>query len=403
MSDDDERLVRLLFLNAYLLRPVSLGIGRRRWEPGAAPAVADRADELGRTLAGAYDVVALSEVFTGADRDRVVRGWTSAGRNPDVVVGPPGGRGRAQGPTLVSSGLVTVADGPQVVRSDWHRFAAQGHRLADADPWAAKGVLLAELDVGLAGHVDLYSTHLCAGGGLLPGFGRRAAATDVVRREQAAELAGFVTATHRPENLVVVVGDMNVSVVSDGSDDPARPQRDLLATLGALGLEDLWDRGDRGPGPTSSMDRFPDAVGPPDPSDDRLADDAPRASTGVSAGARSDRGARIDRAFVERTTEQHQIIVRHATIRRRRLPRRPGAPDSDRLAHLSDHLGLHVELRLRSAGAGMGQAPAPGRGHRRPPPGHRRPPGPPGPPGEALTGAMIASTRLAGTVRSPAR
>lgn len=332
MADPPPQALRLLFLNAYLLRPVSLGVGRWRWEPGAAPAVADRATELGAALAPDHDVVALAEAFRPADRARVLRAW--AGRPHQVAVGPEAGWSPAQGATAVASGLLTVSAGPRIVRRDTVRFTVRGSRLADADPWAAKGALMVELDVGLPGRVELYSTHLCAGGGLLPGRGDRKAATDPVRRAQAEQLAAFVAATHRPGNLVVVVGDMNVEEDTPG-------HHDLAAALGAVGLDDLWERLGLGWGPTSTLDVEAAVVARPDP--------APAASTDPRRADGTPVGGRIDRVFLARPRPDDGLVVAAARLRRRALARRTGAPDRHRLAHLSDHLALELELDLAAS------------------------------------------------------
>lgn len=331
--------LRLLFLNAFLLRPLSLGLGPLRWEPGAAPAVADRADELGRTVAGAYDVIALAEAFTAAERDRVRAGWP-AGARPAVAVGPEGGWGRSGGRTTTSSGLATLVDGPEVVRVERHRYRAVGHRLADADPWAAKGVLLVEVDVGLPGGLEVYSTHLCAGGGLLPVGGDRVAGTDAVRRAQAEELVAFVEAHHRPGNVALVVGDVNVPAGGG-------PDTELASVLGRMGLEDLWPRLGRGPGVTCGLERVGAELGRPDPVDPRFADDD--IGVGSVGGEGVDPPERIDRAFLQRPRPEHGLVVEAALLRRRPFPRRADAPDRHRLPFLSDHMGLHLELTLAPA------------------------------------------------------
>ena len=68
MADEHERIVRLLFWNAFLLRPRIIPYGPPLPAVGrlAAPAVPERATAIGRTLAGSYDVVALAEVFDPA-------------------------------------------------------------------------------------------------------------------------------------------------------------------------------------------------------------------------------------------------------------------------------------------------------------------------------------------------
>src|SRR5690606_823428 len=116
---------------------------------------------------------------------------------------------------FASSGLFTLVDGHRIARRATHRFRTRGSYLHDADALANKGVLLVEIDLGDAGgNLELYSTHLCWGTGLLPGGNAQdPRRRHRVRMAQLDELTRFVKRTHRPGNVIAVVGDMNVPAV----------------------------------------------------------------------------------------------------------------------------------------------------------------------------------------------
>ncbi len=343
MADEHERIVRLLFWNAYLLRPRIIPYGPPLPAVGrlAAPAVPERATAIGRTLAGAYDIVALAEVFDPAERKRVLEGW--AGR-PDAtaVVGPE----RSVAPLAnASGGLLTIADGLRLTRTDRYVFRARGERRYDADAWANKGVLLAEVDPGVGGpgRIEVFSTHLYWGTGLLGG----ARALDPERRRalrsaQIAELVAFVARAHRPENVAIVVGDFNVPAHDPDGPDPAGAYDELSAALGSLGLVDTWAEAGVGPGFTCGPATDPFDEDDPDAPgyllDDPAADPAGEAS-------RPER-LRIDSVWVQRAAADHRLAVTFGRPRRRAFPRPVGAPRLADLPRLSDHLALSVELTV---------------------------------------------------------
>jgi endonuclease/exonuclease/phosphatase family metal-dependent hydrolase len=173
--------------------------------------------------------------------------------------------------------------------------------------------------------------------------GDRVAGTDAVRQAQAEELVAFVAATHRPASLALVVGDLNVPAGGP-------PDRDLAATLGRAGLEDLWLTAGRGPGETCGLERVAATLGRLDPADPRFAPDDSSDPEGADGRAAAvEPPERIDRVFLQRPRPEHGVAVQGAVLRRRPFPRRADAPDRHRLAHLSDHLGLHLELSLAAA------------------------------------------------------
>lgn len=332
--------LRLLFLNAFLLRA-----GRLPW-PGraryvhSAPAVDARAHELGPRLAGRYDVAALSEVFDLGERHAVVSGWRRAQprrrhHRLRVAVGPPLLR---RLPLLKTSGLFTLVDGPALVRTATHLYRTRGHRFLDSDAWAHKGALMVEVDVGRSANLEVFSTHLIAGGDLLlpRERGHRSAVGDF-RQAQAHELLDFVRRSHRPGNATLLVGDFNIDAL-----DPSPAYADLAGAMDDAGYDDLWVEHGVGPGWTSDLLRLPAELVVPDPvNPDLCLDEVPS-----DAPADERAGGRIDHAWLRRPRDGDEVRVEVRAVRRAAFARPEGAEGGDELAYLSDHLGLHLELTL---------------------------------------------------------
>ena len=330
--------VRVLFWNTYLLKVGSLPGVRPLHEK---PLVGARAEEVGAVLAAdAYDVVALAEVF----REQEVRPLLHAAGVDAVaaVRGPLADRPR----TVTSSGLLSWAGHP-IVRHESTEFVRRGRRLSDSDAWASKGVLLVEVDLGLAANLEVFSTHLFDGGDLLRSRARhRSPEIPEIRHAQVQQLLGFVDAVHRPENVALGVGDFNVDAEGRGA-DPEAPSGEgadaaarLAEVMGDAGFDDAWPMVGTGPGWTCDLrqapaDRFPaDAEQP-----EMCAEPAPPARPG-------DPLSRIDHAYLQRPMPSHRIDVQLRAFRRRAFPRAEGAPASNVMRTLSDHAGLHLELEL---------------------------------------------------------
>ncbi len=322
--------LRVLFLNTYLLRVFEAEIGRRRLTVASKPRVGERAGELGRALHGDYDVLAFAELFDERDLHSLISGWPETG-TPSAHVGPV-----STAPGVVqTSGLVTIVDGLDVGRVAVRGFVERGRRLHDADAWAEKGALFCEVAIGDV-TLEVTSTHLFAGGGLLPRAPWRRRVGRAVRERQIDELGAFVDDHHRAGNPQLVVGDFNVPA-ADPDGAPTDAYRQLCSRFD--GLDDLWERdADRGPGPTADI-----VEGTPlftvDDEDarfyrDRASDpDTPRPARVCE---------RIDYAFGSPGIE----VV---SMRRRRLPRPADASGRSEIDLMSDHVGLHLELRLGSA------------------------------------------------------
>ena len=68
---------------------------------------------------------------------------------------------------FAGSGLMTVAFDKRLVSSQRKEFGYQGDPLRDADAWSRKGMLRTVLELAPGWRVELYSTHLFNGGGIL--------------------------------------------------------------------------------------------------------------------------------------------------------------------------------------------------------------------------------------------
>lgn len=340
--------IRLVFWNTYLLHPHPIpgGPGLPAIAELAAPAVPARATEIGAALGRRFDVAALAETFEPADHARIRAAW--GGDTLRSADGPP--RSILRGPLgFASSGLHTIVDGRRITREATHRFRTRGSYLHDADALANKGVLLVEIDLGLGdegGDLELYSTHLCWGTGLLPGKrGIDPYRRHRVRMAQVDELVGFVERTHRPGNVIAVVGDMNVPAVRPSyPDGPTVEYDDLMARLGTLGLVDVWTTHGTGAGATcgAQSDVFADQVDPDDP--DALVDDDSRLAAADPADLAE--RERIDYVFLAEPDATQRVRVEATAMRRYAFPRAAGAPKRHKLARMSDHLAIGVDLKI---------------------------------------------------------
>jgi len=332
--------VRVLFYNTFLLRALRLPGGRWLHQKPEVPA---RVREIGAALQDAYDVAALAEVFVPEDREVLVAAaGTGAPSALAVAIGPDAHPPAA----LTSSGLVTLSRRP-LVRQATHELRERGRRRSDSDAWAAKGVLLAEVDLGQPGNLEVYSTHLFYGGDLWRSAARhRSPALHRIRQAQVEELLAFVDATHRPGNVALVVGDLNIDAEGNGPDgqDPERglaAAEDLREAMDVAGFDDVWSVAGNGPGWTCDLLVAPAERFPADPDDPELClEPAPPAQPG-------DHLVRIDHAYLQRPTPSHAVEVAVRKVRRRTFPRPVDAPGRVAMPTMSDHLGLHLDLEAR--------------------------------------------------------
>lgn len=306
-------------------------------EPSAleTPENEARASRLGAALAYSHvDVAGFQEVFHETHRELLRR---PIQRDVADAVGPE----QAYENAAVSSGLYTLAMGDRrVVETETMVYDSRGNRRRDEDAYARKGVLFTRLDLG-DGVVDLFTTHLLAGGAW-PGEAvdprpvREPTSPAEYRRRQLEEFRSFVAsvkADYDPDGRVptVCAGDFNIH--PDAPEYPA-----LEAFRDALGLTDAW------------VEVHGDAAGPT----------GGAAITGAcgfdpwsqppyycpDADADADDAVRIDYVFVE-----DHPAVDVTDVRRRvfwRTLDRPSAFDTGdgRPNYLADHVGLEVDLRF---------------------------------------------------------
>jgi len=334
--------IRFLSYNTYLIQtPV-----------GGAPARPERARDMGAQFANdGYGLLALCEVWQDDLRDLVLHGWPSYW----IAEGP-----RASGDSLdKNSGLIAISVNHPITYQASYAFREKGDRTRDADAWSTKGVLLTRIDLGF-GCIDLYSTHLFAGGGLIGNPSVEEIAC--IQRKQLNEFISFYQMTHNAalQNVAIVTGDFNVN---------GRTGQDCFlfdALSIACNVEDVWriQWGDVATGGYSSTGnyggytntdhehddgaeislRMPQA-GPPDPRDARFCLEPTPHTIPVSIGgnivAIEKLEKRIDYIFVERPTPYHTFNLDVTRIRRRSFRR---AASSEGMEYLSDHLGLDVTL-----------------------------------------------------------
>lgn len=332
MASDRDSTLRVAFWNTWLLSPRLWAGGPRipgGDKLGLAPDVAERAPLVGQAVADRFDIVALGECFDASERAAVAAAW------PDAELVDGSGRGRYK---LLGSGLAALVDRrrAEVVTSARHTYRSGGD-LRDSDTFASKGALFVRVSTGATGAplVDLFSTHLIAGGDLFPIPGHDDHARHHrARMAQVDELVAFIAEQHDPANVLLVLGDFNVPAYDpDPSlDEPTERYRDLSKRLMAIGLCDLWATGGVGPGPTCTFTDPRDL--PPDPDEpDRVADDP-------GAGPEAP-GERIDYLWL-RGPDGVDVTVDRP--RRWAFPGR--AARGGRAGSLSDHLALSVTLHL---------------------------------------------------------
>lgn len=172
------------------------------WNVFMRPDVLGDSQELRRDLiadaivAASPDIIVLQEAFSRHARDMVsrlrVKGWYWKSR----ALSP--------GPTQLAEGGVVILSKLPIIASSAGVFS---HRNAStSDAFAAKGVVYAKLRLSSSTSVNVFGTHLQAGGD---------GASAAVRKKQLEEVARFVRRCTSSTEPVVVCGDFNTSPFSD--------------------------------------------------------------------------------------------------------------------------------------------------------------------------------------------
>ena len=327
--------VRVAFWNTWLLRP-------RLWPGGPAipggdtwfaPEVVRRAPLVGAAVRDRFDVIALGECFEDSEQEAVGAAWPEA----TLVPGPT-----RHGIRTTGSGLVTLVDPAtvQLVHTVTHAFRSGGD-LRDSDTFATKGALLTRVRVDDVGELDVFSTHLLAGGDLLPLPG--AADSDrhhAARMRQVDELVSFMERERRPSNPMLLVGDLNVCAHDhhESLRHPSDRYEDLAVRLRRIGLRDLWASDGVGAGHSCSFHDPSDLPADPD-EPDQVADN-PDGDPATSPGER------IDYLWLAPAADGHVTVD---VDRPRRWAFTGRGARGGPAGSLSDHLALSVTLHLRPA------------------------------------------------------
>jgi hypothetical protein len=318
---------------------------------GEKPALFSRAPEIGDALNGdatdRYDLAGLCEVWTADVRDSLLDRWGIARDSQHVALG------QLESSVYVGDGLLIGSKDGRIVETERRPYTTRGiHRefraldmLADDELFAQKGALLARINMGV-GTVDMYLTHLYFGTGLVsqaswwwalgmivPGTHEPTnAEREAVRSAQLAELGDFIQETRRPENIVMVCGDLNIDGTGNNADYAGLMAVQQLMTK--HNLIDVWasqrgqDPGGIGGGTGGDFNAI---CGVLQAGDSRFCKDP------SSIGG----GYRIDYILMERPRAQHAFMLDVTRVRRRPFTR-PQATDGE--TFMSDHLGLDCTL-----------------------------------------------------------
>lgn len=303
-------------------------------KPIEKPALDERARELGARLSYSdFDIVGLQEVFDEEQRKQI---RSPIQREFDDAVGP---KERPENAS-VSSGLYTLAIDHSILESERMAFENRGNTVRDADARAEKGVLFTRVALE-DGAIDLFTTHLLAGGGFPgeevdPSPVRERTSEEEFRRKQLEEFEAFVDqvkADHDPDGEIPIVcaGDFNIA--PGDSEAPA-----LEAFQRNLGLVDAWEENHPEKQGGTDTDAITDACRF-DPFD---------SPPSYCAGGEAEDADRIDYVLVE---DRSDITVK--SIRRRVFWRELASPDQffvdeneEVPNYLADHIGLEVEFSV---------------------------------------------------------
>jgi hypothetical protein len=340
--------LRFLAYNAYLMPGVRIPLGRlvgevlregelRDGRIAEADAYEVRAKEIGRAIRGEYDVAVLSEVFEKEEKETLLTAWPQ-NQKPHTAQGPD----NSGNLTVQSSGLFTISTDHLIRARQTHTFDEIGDKPRDSDAWANKGVLRTEIELGLPrGRLEVYSTHLFNGGGIPGARGPGPEDRLQVQLQQVAELITFFRRTHKPQNVALVVGDLNIPYEGGIRIDNWRPYEHLMSRMHSIGMVDLWEARSRvggcaTPGFTWGHLKHGASVCEVDQTDDSYCKDTESPSENM--------GSRIDYVFLESQKSDHGFILDTTRPRRRPFLRRQGAEGFSKIKYMSDHLGIDVTL-----------------------------------------------------------
>ncbi len=210
-----------------------------------------------------------------------------------------------------------------------HRFETRGDYLKDSDYHSAKGVLRTVLPVGI-GQIEVYSTHMYAGGGFI-GAEPSEAEKNRVKLAQVDEMIAFVNAQKKPGNVCVILGDINI----EGMDVNDETYREFISRMNRAGFDDIWIQ--------RCVDREGNVVIQPTADTTKDICDVEGQLCNELAAIRSSNPERLDYIFIERQKDSHSFVLDYT--RPRRAPfYQEGVTEG--MNFLSDHLGLEITLKV---------------------------------------------------------
>lgn len=165
---------------------------------------AERMAQIGPLLGG-FDVVGLQEDFIDDNHTVLADSCTLTTRTRFAA------KLEAK---VYGSGLATFARLPLIAHEGQHYSTCHGFTGNGSDCFASKGILFNRLQLAEGAEIDLYTTHLDAGGD---------AEDDLARATQVGEALTFIK-KHSQGRAVIFLGDFNLRP----SDPPDKPQLDRI-------------------------------------------------------------------------------------------------------------------------------------------------------------------------------
>ena len=325
--------VNFVFLNTFLMDAVT--------PRSKKPATKERSFEIGKFLTGRsigstplvhnqkIDIAAMAEVWKKDVASNILQAWPTTAQPQHTEV-----NAKKMGS---SNGLMLISQTFPIEEVKIKAF--EKATLMGAEVLAEKGVMMVTLNPGIgSSRLQIFVTHMNTDSG---------PRADKVRESQIKEIGSFIASNTRMENgnpkdYRILVGDFNM-----GPTVTPKIYKKLQDMVETLGMVDLWEKRNGTPGYTSNMDESAVAaqICSLDPKDQRFCDDM-NVPQNINQFTSKKKGHRIDFMFVSKPSIETSFIVDFSRPRRMRIPRATNAHDYDKIAFVSDHLGLFTNLLI---------------------------------------------------------
>lgn len=328
--DLEKNKFRFLTYNSYLLEvPFP-------FDAKSKPLLSQRGTRLGKAIKRDYDIASLYEIFSDDVWKYVNKAWL-----PGLVSSNRG---------IEKSGLACINQKGIIVNRQLHTYESKG-TVDDSDWHASKGVMLTVI-LTEYGCIEIFSTHLFFGGGLI-GNGSSPIARSKTKIDEVKELLSFYNAFHSKSNVAIIVGDFNIDANANlnrkdvNQEEYAREYIQLKKKMAAHNLYDLWiwDVYERMPN-SGFTTRFTDEE-PPDKNfggcsldlnSDFCNDDCVPVANRMNIGE-----GRLDYVFIQKPEATHTFNLDVSKPRRRAFKMQ--TKDDDHTEEfLSDHLGISFDI-----------------------------------------------------------